>query len=194
MKKIFLLLGFMCLALAALIAGWWLWSENIKLITGGPFPETRESKIKANTVLLAVKDILIFKTPGGEFGAIRFDRMTEDWGADYTTWFLAAGDKSTTLTFVAAPTYKGHLFEREWVTRTGNYSYHATDIGGQSKIQCGPLGFDWSPPTLVHFPEGFCVTVISNKAIDHIDLRNDPLEWHTTFYDVRVIRVIRGHQ
>ncbi len=184
MKKIFLLVGFMCLALAALMAAWWFWGENIKLITGGTFPETREREIKANTVSLEVNDILIFKTPDGEFGAIRFDRMTEDWGADYTTWFLAAGDNSTT--FVAAPTYKGHVFEREWLTRTGNYSYRATDIGGQSEIQCGPLRFDWSPPTLLHFPVGFCVAVISNKAIDQIDIRNDSIEWYTTFYDIRV--------
>jgi hypothetical protein len=166
-----------CLVVAILIAGWWLWGSNVKLVTGGTFYATQKSEIVGNAVSIAVGDILIFKAANSEMGAICFEQMTSDWGADYTTWYLPKGGDIRTL-FSAAP-YKGHVFERYWRRRTKADSYHLDDIGGEYEIKWGPFTFEWSASTWVYLPKGFSVLVTSNKTINQIDGQDKLIEWRT---------------
>jgi len=64
--------------------------------------------------------------------------MTDDWGADYTAWFVPAGSTNS------SSRSRGHVFEKYWRTRTGKNSHKATDIGGDYRIECGHLTIGWS--------------------------------------------------
>ena len=83
--------------LALLGAALWFWGENLSLVTGGTLSAPPTSSIGSRAVSLALGDVLLLKTPAGDHGAVRLDRMTNDWGLDYTTWFLPASESTTTF-------------------------------------------------------------------------------------------------
>ena len=163
------------LAVALGVAGWF-WGENVDLISGGTFAATATTTVNSDTVSLALGDVLLFKTPSGDQGGIRFDRMTDDWGADYTSWFIPAGSTAPPQQF------QGHVFEKYWKTK-GKTSTRVKDIGGNYRIQCGPLTIDWSGSTWLYIPDGYLFAVSTNRTagpeVDH-----ETLDWHTS-YDER---------
>ena len=168
------MIGLIIIVVAAIIAisaGWWFWGENVELIEGGSFSATTVTQINPNTVSLALGDILLFKTPTGDRGAIRFDRMTNDWGADYTTWFTPAGSTNP------PSKSQGHVFEKYWRTRTGKSSHNVKDIGGDYRIECGHRTIGWSASTWLYIPDGYMFAVTANSVPD---FAIPDLKWHTS--------------
>jgi len=160
--------------LVAAAIGWWFWGKNVELITGGTFSATSTTKIKSDTVSLALGDLLLLKTPSGERAAIRFDRMTDDWGVDYTSWFIPA--RSTNVSELS----QGHVFEKYWRTRTGKSSYEVKDIGGKYEVQCGRLSIGWSGPTWLYIPDGYVFAVQTGGAEAPPSFDIESLTWHTS--------------
>ena len=148
--------------------GWWFWGENVQLVTGGSFSPTTVTTINPNSVSLALGDILLFKTPAGELGAIRFDAMTDDWGADYTAWFARAGSTGPPVES------HGHVYEKYWQTR-GRDGHHVKDIGGDRQVECGPLRVEWSASTWLYIPDGYAFAVTS-KTVPDFD--SPDVKWH----------------
>ena len=167
--------GFVVIVVLVLAAiGWWFWGKNVELITGGTFRVTSTTKIQSDMVSLALGDLLLLKTLSGERAAIRFDRMTDDWGADYTSWFIPAG-----LTNVAESS-QGHVFEKYWSTRIGKSSYEVKDIGGKYQVQCGPLSIGWSASTSLYIPDGYVFAVQTGGAEATPVFDIESLTWHTS--------------
>jgi hypothetical protein len=162
----------------ATFAFWWLWGGNFQGTSYVGLHETEKTVIKGSNVSLAISDILIFKTPHNEIGAIQFKKMTPDSGADYTSWFIPSSSVSKSFQNIKAK--EGHVFEKYWRTRTGLNSYHVTDIGGNYTIECGPIKLNWSASTWVYFPPEYEIAVISNRDIDDINISDLTLEWHKT--------------
>jgi len=167
--------GFIVIVVLVLAAvGWWFWGKNVELITGGTFSATSTTKIKSDVVSLALGDLLLLKTPSGERAAIRFDRMTDDWGVDYTSWFIPVGSTNV------PESSQGHVFEKYWRTRTDKSSYEVRDIGGKYQVQCGPLSIGWSGSTWLYIPDGyvFAVQTGGTEATPSFDIES--LTWHTS--------------
>ena len=167
--------------LIILLAGfgfWWLWGENFKDSSQITYSETKKTEIKGSHVSLAINEILLFKTPEDDYGAVRFERVTNEPGADYLSWFLKS--TSNISTFKMIKTQKGHVFEKYWRTRTGLDSHTVTDIGGKYKIQCGPIELGWSASTWVYFPPGYEISITGKNAINAIDVKDTALTWHKT--------------
>jgi hypothetical protein len=164
------------LVAVAVAVGWWFWGENVELITGGTFGAAATTKIRSDSVSLALGDLLLLKTPSGERAAIRFDRMTDDWGVDCTSWFVPAGS-----TDLSTPS-QGHVFEKYWRTRTGKSSHRLKGVGGQYQVQCGPLSIGWSASTWLYIPDGyvFAVQTGGSEATPGFDIES--LTWHTSHH------------
>ncbi len=155
---------------------WWFFGQNVELITGGSHATITESEIRQNAVSLAVGDILWIETPRGGRGAIRFDRMTNDWGADYTSWYLPPGSPDSLSSVTAS---RGHVLERYWRTRTKANSSEVDDIGGDYTVECGPLSIEWSASTWLYIPAGYQFA-ISKSPSAGIDVDRPSLDWYTS--------------
>ncbi len=172
MKQVLVLLA-VGIAAGAVVFGVWRswvrWGQNTNLISGRTFPAPSTSTIDSNIVGLAIGDSLLIRLPSGR-GAVRFDRMTSNQGADYTSWFVSAGDSQP------ARLFHGHVFERYWRTtdKTGTY---VEDIGGSYQVQCGPLRIPWSASTWLYLPQGWEFAISTNLDVDFDEAG---LEWHTS--------------
>ena len=153
----------------------WLWGSNLPIGSKTLHP-TAETKISGSAVSLAIGDSLLFKTPQNEVGAIQFEKMTDDLGADYLAWFVSptAPDKH----FLPENATKGHVFEKYWKTRAGLNSYHVIDLGGDYNIECGPIKLGWSASTWVYFPKGFEVAILGKDRLYEVDLNTSNINWH----------------
>ncbi len=154
---------------------WWLWGGNFKDSVNVCLHATKTTEVGDSSVSLAIDDILLFKTPEKHIGAIRFERMTPDSGADYSSWFIPAS--SNDRSFRNINPKKGHVFEKYWRTRTGINSYHVIDIGGYYTIECGPVKLNWSASTWVYFPPGYEIAILNNPKIDDIVLSDPTIQW-----------------
>lgn len=157
---------------------WWLWGGNFKDPVNISLHATETTEIKGSSVRLAIDDILLFKTPDKHIGAIRFETMTPDSGADYSSWFIPASLKDKSFRNIKPK--KGHVFEKYWRTRTGINSYHVTDIGGHYTIECGPVKLNWSASTWVYFPPGYEIAILNNTKIGDIVLSDSKIKWNFT--------------
>lgn len=170
-----------CLIIAAfaLSVAWWLWGRNVQFITGNyeKLSRTTSTTYKSSAVSLAVGELLIFKTPKSQYGAIQFVKMTPDTGADYKSWTREPSDSST----YKWSEYRGHVFEKYWSTQTRPKHYRVNDIGGHYYIKCGDLRLQWSASTWIYFPSGFEVSVVRDKSITQINAPD--LLWKTQPYD-----------
>lgn len=169
-KKIILSLPF----ILVLVVGWWFWGANIQLLTSGSFSAPKKSIYGLSAVSVALGDILIFKTPESQYGAIRFDRMTDDWGANYSSWFKHSGMGKTLNVWKE---FKGHVFQKYWRTRIDASSHKVKDIGGEYWIRCGDISLSWSAPTWVYFPKGYSVAVVQAKNISNVDIFDETISW-----------------
>ncbi len=160
---------------------WWLWGGNFKDSVNVSLHATKTTEVRGSSVSLAVDDILLFKTPEKHTGAIRFERMTPDSGADYSSWFIPAS--SNDRSFRNIHPQKGHVFEKYWRTRTGINSYHVIDIGGNYTIECGPVKLNWSASTWVYFPPGYEIAILNNTKIDDIVLSDPTIKWNFLSYN-----------
>jgi hypothetical protein len=159
---------------------WWFWGVNIKLLTGGSFPAPKTIKYGHNAIKLTLGTLLIFRTPDNQYGAIRFDRMTDDWGADYTCWFK---HKRKGLSSIYWNECKQHVFEKYWRTRINTNSHKVKDLGGAYQIPCGNITLNWSAPTWIYFPKRYSVTVIQAKNINNVDIFDKTIIWRISPFD-----------
>lgn len=162
-----------CLATAAFIL--YFWGVNLELLIGGHSIAPEMTTYENSAVCMALGDSLIFRDKHYNVGAIRFDKMTDDWGADYTSWFFSSEEKEKR--FNPQDEHNGHVFERYWRTREGLNSYNVKDIGGMYKIKCGNLELSWSSPTWVYIPEGYLTAVIQGTSIYEVDVYDESIQW-----------------
>ncbi len=154
--------------------GWWFFGRNVDLVTGGSFEPAIKTEIRGNTVSLALGDVLWIKAPGGDRGAIRFNRMTNDWGADYTSWYLPPESHDSLQT--VSPS-RGHVFERYWRKRTKVHSFEVHDIGGDCTVECGPLTIEWSASTWLYIPAGYQFAISTSPSAG-VEVDTSLLDWH----------------
>ena len=139
---------------------WWFWGRNIELIRGVDVRAPAVSITGVDNLLCVPGQVALFTSPEGDRGAIRFDRLTPDSGADYTVWFAA---KDSTHPPVES---RGHVFEKYWQTRTGKHEYTVKDMGGDSHIECGPMIITWSSPTWLYMRKGHQFAISTNHFPD----------------------------
>jgi hypothetical protein len=151
----------------------WFWGRNVSLILGGKYVAPTSTETKTNHVSLALGDLFLFRTQGDGRGVIRFDKMTDDWGADYTVWYAPANSAS-----LSAPS-TGRVFDRDWRTRKRDGAFSLRSIGGDDQIECGPLIFMWWEPTSFTIPHGYAFAVTSNGLPN---FASPGLVWHTSLH------------
>lgn len=162
------------IVLAAMLAVAWVFRDNMHLLIGEVFEAPGVTAINAGSVSLALGDVLLFKTSKGHRGAIRFDRMTRDGGADYTGWFIPA---ESTVSFARAKPTAAHVFEKYWRTRESS-GYLVKDIGGDYHVRCGPLAIPWSASTHLYMPSGYKFAVHSKNSPTGPSFDSGDLKWY----------------
>lgn len=145
------------LALLA-FAAWWLSRDDNNPKTGSFSTIGYSCFTPGKAVSLGLGDILIFKTPENHYGAIRFNKMTNDWGVDYSSWFMPSGEANQA--FQSSAEYKGHVAEPD-----------------KCNIQCGSLTLRWSGARYIYFPKQYSVTFVEKKSINDVDVLDKSLEW-----------------
>ena len=90
------LLKIILILLICAAGSWWLWGENIKDPGNISFHATDKTEVNSSSVSLAIDDILLVKSPDKHLCAIRFDKMTYEPGAEYSTWFIPASSAEKT--------------------------------------------------------------------------------------------------
>jgi hypothetical protein len=128
------------------------------------------------TVALALSDVIVFRTPNGDLGAIRIDEVTAEKNATYTAWYLPAGGS---FSFESAPSSRGQLSDRLERTRTGLQTYRVRDLGSVFEIQCGPIKIPWSYPTQVYIPQGYSHIILPEQELMKLRFDDPALPWYT---------------
>jgi len=168
--------GILAAVLIAVAARLWLaWGPNARLATGGYLWATEKTGFLKGGVSLAVGEILVFKAANGDAGAIKIERMTDDFGLDYVAWFRPASSPADPLSKMMQ--VRGHVRERYWVTRTAMETVDVKDLGTDQEIRCGKHRFVWQKPTTIYFPDGYEVSATDRLMIDGLSLADPALRW-----------------
>ena len=156
----------------------WLFGNNYRLITGGSYQGIDKTELCYDSVHLAVGDILVFKAENNQNGAIRIDRMTDNWGAEYTAWVWSKKSNKINPQILSCST--GRVFELDWRIRTGNSSYVSYGgFGGERYFVCGTNEYLWMPPSIIFFMNNEEIAVFTDsETIENIIVNESATQWH----------------
>ena len=149
---------------------------NKQMILGETPASPTTTQFADNAVAPVIGETVIFKTPTGDFGAVRFESLTRYRGAKVSSWFLPAahvGDRAFSVS--RRTTAVQNLC---WLTRGPNGELYERVIGGKQSVMCGPYQIAWSETTWLYFPDGYSVALATGD-VGMAGMTNSALVWKT---------------
>jgi hypothetical protein len=166
------------LVVTLLGALWWFWGLNVHLLQKDSYwcRPSSGAVLSHGCVSPGLGNIVLIRpATNGVASAIRYDRMTDSRGVEYTSWVC---DQRQQVALSDIHKNEGHAFHRYWMTRitwtrgkmiqTGNPWFSCGDLEVSLNLQSAGLCI----------PSNMYVAVVTNDATSPLDFHSPHLQWY----------------